>query len=139
MQAAPALSRNVLDSKRATPCGMAQLHFQEWITPDQPIVASTVPTSQVSPGWMMIRKVPEAGASISLADLSLSSRNSGWPSTAAAPSATSHSEMVPSLIEKPILGMRTSVDMLSLPLLHHDACRLGDARGIGHECGFERL
>src|SRR6516165_960974 len=53
--------------------------------------------------------VPAAGDSTSLVDLSLSSVKMGWPSATAVPSATSHSDKTPSVMEKPILGRMISV------------------------------
>src|SRR5665213_2141826 len=64
----------------------------------------------------MMWRVPLAGDSTSLADLSASSRNKGCPSVTWSPSAASHSAISPSVIEKPILGRRISVAMAIDPL-----------------------
>src|SRR6185312_703601 len=74
--------------------------------------------------------MPEAGASISLTDLSLSSEYSGCPCCTCAPSCTSHSARVPSSMEKPSLGSSIGVLMMS----DHPRSQLG-----GRQVDFESI
>src|SRR5271157_4638150 len=69
----------------------------------------TVPTGHTWPGGVRIFNVPEAGASTSCTALSFSSENSGCPCTTAPPSGTSHSAILPSVMEKPNFGRMISV------------------------------
>src|SRR6185369_3370955 len=88
---------------------------------------------------MRISSFPDAGLSTSLVDLSLSSANSGCPLTTRLPFSANHSASVPSFIEKPSLGRRTSVAIDRVFLGYKCNRRIRDAPGVGCVCAFQRL
>ncbi len=73
------------------------------------MVASTVPTSTVSPsGTTIPPSTPAAGAGTSVSTLSVEISSSGSSATTGSPSDFSHFVTVPSDTETPIWGITTS-------------------------------
>ena len=78
--------------------------------PAGPIVASTVPTSTVSPSWTKICvTTPSAGLGTSVSTLSVEISSSGSSRAISSPTCLIHFVIVPSDTETPIWGITTSV------------------------------
>ncbi len=75
-----------------------------------PITASFVPTSTVSPSWTKICcSIPVPGEGTSVSTLSVEISSSGSSAATSSPSCLSHFVIVPSETETPIWGMTTSM------------------------------
>ena len=75
----------------------------------EPITASTVPTSTVSPSWTRISaRTPSPGLGTSVSTLSVEISSSGSSSAMVSPGCLSHFVTVPSETDTPIWGITTS-------------------------------
>ena len=80
--------------------------------PAAPMLATTLPTGTVSPSFTVIStSTPAAGDGISASTLSVEISNSGSSRSTASPGFLIQRTMVPSVIDSPIWGMVTGVDM----------------------------
>src|SRR5436305_6312464 len=97
------------------------------------ITATSVCTGTVCPSWTLISaRTPAVGAGISASTLSVEISKSGSSRFTSSPSFLSHLESVPSAIDSPIWGMRTSTRAIESPSIRrkpscglHDIVRLG--------------
>src|SRR6266550_2951701 len=97
------------------------------------ITATSVCTGTVWPSCTLISaRTPADGAGISASTLSVEISNSGSSRFTSSPSFLSHLERVPSAIDTPIWGMRTSTRAIESPSIRrkpscslHNVCRLG--------------
>src|SRR5438132_3311250 len=97
------------------------------------ITATSVCTGTVCPSWTLISaSTPALGAGISASTLSVEISNSGSSRFTSSPSFLSHLERVPSAIDSPIWGMRTSTRAIESPSIRrkpscslHNVFRLG--------------
>src|SRR5881396_2197784 len=97
------------------------------------ITATSVCTGTVWPSWTLISaSTPAVGAGISASTLSVEISNSGSSRFTSSPSFLSHLLKVPSAIDSPIWGMRTSTRAIESPSIRrkpscglHDIVRLG--------------
>src|SRR5438128_469117 len=97
------------------------------------ITATSVCTGTVWPSWTLISaRTPADGAGISASTLSVEISNSGSSRFTSSPSFLSHLLKVPSAIDSPIWGMRTSTRAIESPSIRrkpscglHDIVRLG--------------
>src|SRR5216683_485738 len=97
------------------------------------ITATSVCTGTVCPSWTLISaSTPALGAGISASTLSVEISNSGSSRFTSSPNFLSHLLKVPSAIDSPIWGMRTSTRAIESPSIRrkpscglHDIVRLG--------------
>src|SRR5215203_4977785 len=81
-------------------------------SPSAPTSARTAPTSTVSPSLTFISSsLPAAGEGTSASTLSVEISSSGSSFSIVSPTALSHFETVPSVIDSPICGMTISSDL----------------------------
>ena len=86
-------------------------------SPAAPIQAITLLQGAVSPsGSRIFSRVPSSSASTSLVSLSVATENRISPFLTVSPSLNFHSSMVPSVMVRPSLGIRTSVAIISVLL-----------------------
>src|SRR5438874_11800714 len=100
------------------------------------ITATSVCTGTVCPSWTLISaKTPAHGAGISASTLSVEISNSGSSRLTSSPSFLSHLLKVPSAIDSPIWGMRTSTRAIESPSIRRKpSCGLPDIVRLGqHE------
>src|SRR6266568_3769951 len=100
------------------------------------ITATSVCTGTVWPSWTLISaRTPADGAGISASTLSVEISNSGSSRFTSSPSFLSHLLKVPSAIDSPIWGMRTSTRAIKSPSIRREpSCGLHDIISLGqHE------
>src|SRR5262245_23826534 len=105
----------------------------------EPITASLVPTSTVSPSWTRICwSTPLPGLGTSVSTLSVEISSSGSSAATSSPSCLSHFVIVPSETETPIWGITTST-AVSVATLRVPARRLDCGHhAIPHRCASNR-
>src|SRR5262245_32587579 len=87
--------------------------------------------AELSAAAMMRRRTPPAGASSTPWILSVSISASSVPASTSAPSATSHSVIVPEVMDRPHLGMVTLAILASV--MARSALPLGDQLDRVHD------
>src|SRR6266571_4250204 len=104
------------------------------------MTATSVCTGTVWPSWTLISaSTPAVGAGISASTLSVEISNSGSSRFTSSPSFLSHLLKVPSAIDSPIWGMRTSTRAIESPSIRREpSCGLHDIIGLGQHEIFQR-
>src|SRR5439155_1606980 len=104
------------------------------------ITATSVCTGTVWPSCTLISaSTPALGAGISASTLSVEISNSGSSRLTSSPSFLSHLESVPSAIDSPIWGMRTSTRAIESPSIRRKpSCSLHNVVRLGQHEVFQR-